>query len=124
MIQQLQNDFERAIEGSGSALINTNELSGGAKINRLFHERFPYEIVRMEFDEKELRKEIAFAIRNIHGIRVGLFTPDMAFDAIVKGQISRLKEPSLKCVDLVVQELTNVVRNCSLKVFFFFSFLY
>ena len=43
------------------------ELSGGAKINRLFHERFPYEIVKMEFDEKELRKEIAFAIRNIHG---------------------------------------------------------
>lgn len=116
MIQQLQNDFERAIEGSGSALINTNELSGGAKINRLFHERFPYEIVRMEFDEKELRREIAFAIRNIHGIRVGLFTPDMAFDAIVKGQIARLKEPSLKCVDLVVQELTNVVRNCTLKV--------
>lgn len=116
MIQQLQNDIERSIEGSGSALINTNELSGGAKINRLFHERFPYEIVRMEFDEKELRREIAFAIRNIHGIRVGLFTPDMAFDAIVKGQISRLKEPSLKCVDLVVQELTNVVRHCTQKM--------
>ena len=116
MIQQLQNDFERAIEGSGSASINTAELSGGAKINRLFHERFPYEIVKMEFDEKELRREIAFAIRNIHGIRVGLFTPDMAFDAIVKGQIHRLKEPSLKCVDLVVQELTNVVRTISSKV--------
>ena len=66
-IQQLQQDFERSIEGSGSALVNTLELSGGAKINRLFHERFPYEIVRMEFDEKELRREIAFAIRNIHG---------------------------------------------------------
>lgn len=73
MIQQLQSDFERTIEGSGSALINTNELSGGAKINRLFHERFPFEIVKMEFDEKELRKEIAFAIRNIHGIRVRRF---------------------------------------------------
>lgn len=70
MIQQLQTDFERTIEGSGSAQINTNELSGGAKINRLFHERFPFEIVKMEFDEKELRREIAFAIRNIHGIRV------------------------------------------------------
>ncbi|KAF2368039.1 Dynamin central domain [Trinorchestia longiramus] len=116
MIQQLQNDFERAIEGSGSAAINTAELSGGAKINRLFHERFPYEIVRMEFDEKELRRDIAFAIRNIHGIRVGLFTPDMAFDAIVKGQISRLKEPSLKCVDLVVQELSNVVRITATKM--------
>jgi hypothetical protein len=39
MIQQLQQDFERAIEGSGSAAVNTLELSGGAKINRLFHER-------------------------------------------------------------------------------------
>jgi dynamin GTPase len=116
MIQQLQSDFERTIEGSGSALINTNELSGGAKINRLFHERFPFEIVKMEFDEKELRREIAFAIRNIHGIRVGLFTPDMAFEAIVKKQINRLKEPSLKCVDLVVNELSNVVRNCTEKM--------
>lgn len=72
MIQQLQSDFERTIEGSGSAQINTMELSGGAKMNRLFHERFPFEIVKMEFDEKELRREIAFAIRNIHGIRVQL----------------------------------------------------
>ncbi|CAG7718237.1 unnamed protein product [Allacma fusca] len=116
MIQQLQSDFERTIEGSGSALINTNELSGGAKINRLFHERFPFEIVKMEFDEKELRREIAFAIRNIHGIRVGLFTPDMAFEAIVKKQINRLKEPSIKCVDLVVNELSNVVRVCAEKM--------
>ncbi|XP_044756589.1 dynamin-like isoform X1 [Coccinella septempunctata] len=116
MVQQLTTDFERTIEGSGSAEININELSGGAKINRLFHERFPFEIVKMEFDEKELRREIAFAIRNIHGIRVGLFTPDMAFEAIVKKQIARLKEPSLKCVDLVVTELCNVVRFCTDKM--------
>lgn len=52
----------------------------------------------------------------ILGIRVGLFTPDMAFEAIVKKQIARLKEPSLKCVDLVVMELCNVVRVCTDKV--------
>ena len=43
--------------------------------------------------------------------RVGLFTPDKAFKFIAKKQISRLKEPSLKCVDLVVNELANVVRQ-------------
>ncbi|KRY75464.1 Dynamin [Trichinella pseudospiralis] len=113
MVQQFCADFEKSIEGSSGKDVSVNELSGGAKINRLFHERFPFEIVKMEIDEKELRKEIAYAIRNIHGIRVGLFTPDMAFEAIVKKQISRLKEPSLKCVDLVVTELGNVIRICA-----------
>ncbi len=40
----------------------------------------------------------------------------MAFEAIVKKQIARLKEPSIKCIDLVVQELTNVIRFVSEKV--------
>merc|ERR1711970_1344724 len=102
--------------GSGSAAVNTLELSGGAKINRLFHERFPYEIVRMEFDEKELRKEIAFAIRNIHGVRIGLFTPDRAFEAIVKKQISRIKEPSIKCIDLVTHEMLNMCKDATAKM--------
>lgn len=48
--------------------------------------------------------------------RVGLFTPDMAFEAIVKKQISKLREPAIKCVDLVVAELGNVVRKCTEKV--------
>jgi len=109
-IQQLQQDFERCIEGSGSAAVNTLELSGGAKINRLFHERFPYEIVRMEFDEKELRREIAFAIRNIHGIRVGLFTPDRAFEEIVKSRITQLRQPCLKLVELVLEEVRKILK--------------
>ncbi|XP_055331611.1 dynamin-like isoform X2 [Paramacrobiotus metropolitanus] len=115
MIQTFAVDFEKNIEGNamGTGEINTLELSGGAKINRIFHERFPFEIVKMEFDEKELRREIAYAIRNIHGIRVGLFTPDKAFEAMTKRQIARLKEPSLKCVDLVVAELSSVIRRCS-----------
>lgn len=41
---------------------------------------------------------------------------DMAFEAIVKKQISRLREPSLKCVDLVITELGNVVRRCTDKM--------
>ncbi|KAM4663746.1 dynamin-1 isoform 2-T2 [Discoglossus pictus] len=115
MVQQFAVDFEKRIEGSGDQ-IDTYELSGGARINRIFHERFPFELVKMEFDEKDLRREISYAIKNIHGIRTGLFTPDLAFEAIVKKQVQKLKEPSLKCVDMVVSELTSTIRKCSEKL--------
>ena len=72
--------------------------------------------VQMEVDEKTLRREIMFAIRNIHGIRTGLFTPDAAFEAIVKSQVNKLREPSQDCVDLVVAELNKVVHKASAKV--------
>uniref|UniRef100_A0A671NQ43 dynamin GTPase n=1 Tax=Sinocyclocheilus anshuiensis TaxID=1608454 RepID=A0A671NQ43_9TELE len=115
MVQQFSVDFEKRIEGSGDQ-VDTVELSGGAKINRIFHERFPFELVKMECDEKEMRREISYAIKNIHGIRTGLFTPDMAFEAIVKKQVVKIKEPCIKCIDLVVQELINTVRQCSDKL--------
>uniref|UniRef100_A0A9J7ZDD8 dynamin GTPase n=1 Tax=Cyprinus carpio carpio TaxID=630221 RepID=A0A9J7ZDD8_CYPCA len=115
MVQQFGVDFEKCIEGSGDQ-VETAELSGGARINRIFHERFPFELVKIVFDEKELRREISHAIKNVHGVRTGLFTPDLAFEAIVKKQIIKLKEPCLKCIDLVIQELINTVRQCTNKV--------
>uniref|UniRef100_A0A4W4HNA0 dynamin GTPase n=1 Tax=Electrophorus electricus TaxID=8005 RepID=A0A4W4HNA0_ELEEL len=115
MVQQFGVDFEKRIEGSGDQ-VDTLELSGGARINRIFHERFPFELVKMEFDEKELRREISYAIKNIHGVRTGLFTPDLAFEAIVKKQIIKLKEPCLKCVDLVVSELSTLVHKSTEKL--------
>ncbi|KAM3863668.1 dynamin-2 isoform 7-T7 [Diretmus argenteus] len=115
MVQQFGVDFEKCIEGSGDQ-VDTNELSGGAKINRIFHERFPFELVKIVFDEKELRREISHAIKNVHGVRTGLFTPDLAFEAIVKKQIVKLKTPCLKCIDLVIQELINTVRQCTSKL--------
>lgn len=48
--------------------------------------------------------------------RTGLFTPDMAFEAIVKKQVIKLKDPCLKCVDLVVTELVALIRKCTEKV--------
>lgn len=46
MVQQFSTQFDKLIEGSGDS-IDTKELSGGAKINRVFHERFPYELVKV-----------------------------------------------------------------------------
>uniref|UniRef100_H2YZS4 dynamin GTPase n=1 Tax=Ciona savignyi TaxID=51511 RepID=H2YZS4_CIOSA len=115
MIQGFNNSFEKLIEGTGAS-IDTLELSGGAKINRIFHERFPYELVKREFDEQTLRKEISVVIQHIHAIRTGLFTPDTAFEEIVKSQITKLKDPALKCVELVSAELMSVLRKCSDKM--------
>ncbi|XP_073427630.1 dynamin-3-like [Dendrobates tinctorius] len=115
LVQNFALDFEKRIGGSGHQ-VDTLELSSGAKINRIFHERFPFELVKTEFEEKDLRREISYAIKNIHGIRTGLFTPDMAFQAIVKKQIVKLKGPVLKCVDLVMQELLNSVTKCMCKL--------
>lgn len=45
-VQHLAVDFEKLIEGSGDK-VDTVSLSGGARINRIFHERFPYELIKV-----------------------------------------------------------------------------
>lgn len=46
LAQRLAVDFEKLIEGSGD-IVDTVNLSGGARINRIFHERFPYELIKV-----------------------------------------------------------------------------
>ena len=50
------------------------------------------------------------------GVRVGLFTPDRAFDMVTKAQITKLKAPSIKLVDLVCVELMSISRDITNKV--------
>lgn len=52
MVQQFGVDFEKCIEGSGDQ-VDTNELLGGARINRIFHERFPLELFKVGFVVKD-----------------------------------------------------------------------
>ena len=68
LIYDMYIEYDRAINGAGRAEVNTNEVSAGARINRIFNERFPVELVKTEFDEKMLRSEINIAIRNSLGI--------------------------------------------------------
>lgn len=55
MVQQFAVDFEKCIEGSGDQ-VDTSNLSGGAKINRIFHERFPFELVKVSVILGPLRR--------------------------------------------------------------------
>jgi dynamin GTPase len=46
-LQDIAKDFEKAISGADSDEVNTKELTGGARINRIFNERFPFELVKV-----------------------------------------------------------------------------
>lgn len=116
MLHNFTQDVEKVIEGGSGDQIDTEKLTGGAKINRVFHERFPFELVKLQYDEKSLRQKIGFAIKNVLGVRSGLFTPDLAFESIVKEQIERFKPPAVNCVDMVINELNLVVKKCTEKV--------
>ncbi len=57
-----------------------------------------------------------FSRRGPTGVRIGLFTPDRAFYQVCESQIRRLREPAVKLVDLVTQELISVFRDTTGKV--------
>lgn len=69
IINMFGSELEKRVNGSGDTM-SLDTLSGGARIARVFAERFPYEMAKVELDEKTLRREISFAIRNINGIRM------------------------------------------------------
>ena len=50
------------------------------------------------------------------GVRVGLFTPDKAFDVVTKSRIENLKVPCMKLIELVSEELKQAVAPSFMKV--------
>uniref|UniRef100_A0A8C1UXW9 dynamin GTPase n=1 Tax=Cyprinus carpio TaxID=7962 RepID=A0A8C1UXW9_CYPCA len=111
MVQQFGVDFEKCIEGSGDQ-VETAELSGGARINRIFHERFPFELVKIVFDEKELRREISHAIKNVHA----LFNP--AGHMVIRhlGSYPRLREETERIVTTYVREREGKTKDQVLQL--------
>lgn len=47
------------------------------------------------------------------GPRPALFIPEVSFELLVKRQIKRLEEPSLRCVELVHEEMQRIIQHCS-----------
>ena len=50
------------------------------------------------------------------GIRIGLFTPDKAFDLVCREQIKNLREPCIKLADLVTHEMMSTFKEILTKV--------
>lgn len=45
-----------------------------------------------------------------------MFVPEVSFELLVKRQIRRLTEPSLRCVELVHEEMQRIIQQCGAEV--------
>lgn len=50
------------------------------------------------------------------GPRPALFVPEISFELLVKRQIRRLEDPSLRCVELVHEEMQRIVQHAFSQV--------
>ncbi|KAF9511227.1 hypothetical protein BS47DRAFT_1299223 [Hydnum rufescens UP504] len=112
MMTQFARDFVSSIEGT-SLDISTKELSGGARIYYIFNDVFGHALESIDSTGNLSTQDIRTAIRNSTGPRPSLFVPEVAFDLLVKPQIKLLEAPSLRCVEMVYEELVKICHNCT-----------
>lgn len=96
--------------------IETSELCGGARVGYIFHETFNKTLSRIDPLGGLSTFDVLTAIRNATGPRPALFVPEVSFELLVKRQIRRLEEPSLRCVELVHEEMQRIIQHCGAQV--------
>ncbi|CAG2205063.1 dynamin-1-like protein isoform X3 [Mytilus edulis] len=99
------------IEGTAKN-IETTELCGGARICYIFHETFGRTLESVDPVGGLTTFDILTAIRNATGPRPALFVPEISFELLVKRQMKRLEEPSLRCIELVHEEMQRIIQHC------------
>ncbi|KAJ1796155.1 vacuolar protein sorting-associated protein 1 [Coemansia sp. RSA 2399] len=110
IITEFCNDFRGSLEGQSTDL-STYELGGGARISFVFHEIFSNGIKAIDPLEHVKNTDIRTILYNSTGSSPSLFVATSAFEVIVKKQIRRLEEPSLKCVTITYDELVRIVNQ-------------
>ncbi|KAM9475136.1 dynamin-1-like protein isoform 2-T3 [Clarias gariepinus] len=112
IVTKFATDYCNTIEGTARH-IQTSELCGGARICYIFHETFGRTLQSIDPLGGLTEMDVLTAIRNATGPRPALFVPEVSFELLVKRQIKRLEEPSLRCVELVHEELQRIIQHCS-----------
>ncbi|XP_060928037.1 dynamin-1-like protein isoform X2 [Limanda limanda] len=112
IVTKFASDYCHTIEGT-ARYIQTSELCGGARICYIFHETFGRTLQSIDPLGGLTELDILTAIRNATGPRPALFVPEVSFELLAKRQIKRLEEPSLRCVELVHEELQRIIQHCS-----------
>ncbi|KAL7745980.1 vacuolar protein sorting-associated protein 1 [Sorochytrium milnesiophthora] len=117
VITEFCNDFRTNIDGTATE-ISTFELSGGARISFVFHESFASGVKSVDPFEQIRDVDIRTIMYNSSGSQPALFVGTQAFEVLVKQQIKRLEEPSLKCVTLIFDELVRILNGLLQKQIF------
>ncbi|XP_010786280.1 dynamin-1-like protein isoform X1 [Notothenia coriiceps] len=112
LITKFAAEYCNTIEGTAK-YIETAELCGGARICYIFHETFGRTLESVDPLGGLGTIDILTAIRNATGPRPSLFVPEISFELLVKKQVKRLEEPSLRCVELVHEEMQRIIQHCS-----------
>ncbi|XP_029677941.1 dynamin-1-like protein isoform X2 [Formica exsecta] len=115
IITKFANSYCATIEGT-SRNIETTELCGGARICYIFHETFGRTLDSINPLADLSKVDILTAIRNATGPRPALFVPEVSFELLVKRQIRKLEDPSLRCVELVHEEMQSIIQHCGTEV--------
>lgn len=117
IITEFANEYRTVLEGNNVELMST-ELSGGARISFVFHELYANGVKSVDPFETVKDLDIRTILYNSSGSAPALFVGTAAFEIIVKTQIRRLEEPSLKCVSLVYDELVRILTQLLQKQLF------
>nr|CAG4634637.1 EOG090X01UE [Alona affinis] len=115
IITKFASSYCSTIEGTARN-IETTELCGGARICYIFHETFGRTLDSIHPLAGLTTLDILTAIRNATGPRPALFVPEVSFELLVKRQIRRLEDPSLRCIELVHEEMQRIIQHCGTEV--------
>lgn len=110
IITEFCADFRTAIDGKNTDL-SINELSGGARISFVFHELYSNGVKATDPYDQVKDADIRTILYNSSGSSPALFVGTAAFEVIVKQQIKRLEDPSLRCAALVYDELVRILNQ-------------
>ena len=114
LITEFCNEFRTVIDGNSNDL-SINELAGGARISFVFHELFSNGVKAIDPFESVKDADIRTILYNSSGSSPALFVGTTAFEVIVKQQIKRLEDPSLRCSTLVYDELVRILAQLLAK---------
>ncbi|BFZ59907.1 vacuolar protein sorting-associated protein 1 [Saitoella coloradoensis] len=116
-ITEFCNEFRTVLDGNSQDLSSV-ELSGGARISFVFHELYSNGVKAVDPFDQVKDVDIRTILYNSSGSSPALFVGTTAFEVIVKQQIKRLEEPSLKCVNLIYDELIRILSQVLQKPHF------